>query len=93
MQTLDEGEDDFGGPVVEVTGGLVGEEELRFGDERAGEGDALLLAAGEFAGAVVGAVGEFDLCKPFGGLCEGLFAGNVPGEERHGYVFECGELR
>ena len=31
---------------VEVAGGLVGKEDFRFVDERAGDADALLLAAG-----------------------------------------------
>ena len=35
-----------GGAGVEIAGGLVGEEELRAVDEGAGDGHALLLAAG-----------------------------------------------
>ena len=45
---------------VEVAGGLVGEEERRPVDQRAGDGDALLLAAGELGRAVVEAVAEAD---------------------------------
>ena len=44
---------------VEVAGGLVGQQEGRGTDDRAGDGDALLLAAGELARPVVGAV-----CQP-----------------------------
>ncbi len=49
------------GRRVEVAGRLVGEEELRREDQRAGQGDALLLAARELAGAVRGARREADL--------------------------------
>ena len=37
---------------VEVAGGLVGEHDLGLGDQRAGDRDALLLAAGQLAGPV-----------------------------------------
>ncbi len=43
---------------VEVAGRLVGEEERRIGHERASDGDALLLTAGELARRVMHAVGE-----------------------------------
>ena len=74
VQPLDEGEDGFGGFAVEVAGGLVGEEKPGAGDEGAGETDALLLAAAEFAGAMVGAGGEADLVEPSAGLLEGFGA-------------------
>src|SRR5690606_41659207 len=46
--------------VVEVARRLVGEEDGRAADERAGDGDALLLAAGELRRVVVEAVAEAD---------------------------------
>ena len=46
------------GRRVEVAGGLVGEQERRLRDQRAGNGHALLLAAGELVGMMVRAVGE-----------------------------------
>lgn len=45
---------------IEITGGLVGEQEWRFAHEGAGEGDALLFAARELDGIVVVAVLEAD---------------------------------
>ena len=48
------------GRRVERAGRLVGEQELGAGDQRAGDRDALLLAAGELARQVLGAVGEAD---------------------------------
>src|SRR5699024_3607658 len=43
---------------IEVAGGFVGEEEVGVGDDGAGDGDALFLAAGELAGEVVEAVAQ-----------------------------------
>ena len=45
---------------VEVARGLVGEHDGRLGDERPGDGDALLLTAGELGGPVAAPIGEAD---------------------------------
>ena len=45
---------------VEVAGGLVGKEDFRFVNQRAGDADALLFAAGELFRQVVAAVREPD---------------------------------
>jgi hypothetical protein len=45
VQTLNEGEDCLGGAFVQVARGLIRQQHARLGDERAGERDALLLAA------------------------------------------------
>src|SRR5438477_8874503 len=50
----------FGALAIEISRGLVGHDDLRIGDDRARDGDALLLAAGELAGSVVGAIREVD---------------------------------
>lgn len=47
MEVDEDLEDGVAGCAVEVAGGFVGQEEGGFVDERAGDGDALLLAAGE----------------------------------------------
>ncbi len=51
-------EDGVGVLGVEVAGGLVGEDDGGAGDEGAGDGDALLLAAGELVGAVIEAAAD-----------------------------------
>ena len=56
-----EGEHLRRGVGVQVAGRLVGEDELGPGDERAGAGDALLLAARQLGGAMVQAVGDAEL--------------------------------
>ena len=48
------GEDLVGGRGVELAGGLVGEQHLRGVRERHGDGDPLLLAAGQLGGTPVG---------------------------------------
>ena len=51
--------DGFAGGGIEVAGRFVSEKNFRTIDESAGDGGALLLAAGKFRGAVVGALVEF----------------------------------
>ena len=51
-------EDGVGVLGVQVTGGLVGKHDGGMGDEGAGDGDALLLTAGELVGTVVEAAGK-----------------------------------
>lgn len=53
---------------VEVAGGLIGEDDVGVGDEGAGDGDALLLAAGEGIRAVAEAVGEFEVGHELAGF-------------------------
>ena len=48
------------GGAVEVAGRLVGEDDLRPAGQRTGDGDALLLAARQFAGPVLQAVRQPD---------------------------------
>src|SRR6202023_968605 len=48
---------------VEVAGRLVGEDQVRIGDQRAGDGDALLLSSGELHGPVVDAVAKANLVE------------------------------
>jgi len=61
----EKGEDGFAGGGVEVASGFVGEKNLRVIDEGAGDGNALLFAAGEFGGAMAEAVREANALKGF----------------------------
>ena len=51
------------GRRVEIAGRLVGEQHVRLGDERARNGDALLLAAGQLPRVVTDAAGEADAAE------------------------------
>ena len=52
MEFTQEADDHLAGPMVEASGRLVSEKNLGRPDQRPGQGDTLLLAAGQFAGAV-----------------------------------------
>ena len=56
-------EDLLAGPGVQRSGRLVGEDDLRAGHQRPGDGHALLLAAGELRRTVPGLIGEPDLVE------------------------------
>ena len=58
VQLLQQAEHLLGGLAVEVAGRLVADQQRRVGDDRAGDRDALLLAAGQLAGLVRGAIGQ-----------------------------------
>ena len=74
------------GLAVEVAGRLVGEDDLRAGAQRAGDGDALLLAAGELRREVVGAMGQAHLGEHGAGRLEGVgLAGEL---QRQGHVLQ-----
>src|SRR5438067_2130237 len=106
MKLFEEAEDFFGGGAIEVSGGLIGEKDRGLGDERAGDGDALLLAAGKLVGAVLDSIAEADgleglLCvatavPPAGaGVDEGeldVFEGGEAWEELEGLEDEADQL-
>ncbi len=72
VQLVEEVHDLGRGGRVEVAGRLVGEEDRRVVDQRAGDGHALALAAGELVGLVVHALAEPDplqgAARPFPAL-------------------------
>ena len=59
-QVAQERDDPLGLDVVEVGGGLVGQQDRRVGRQPAGDRDALLLAAGELVGPLARALGQAD---------------------------------
>jgi len=75
--------------VVEVAGRFVGEENFRAVDKSAGQGHALLLAAGELRRVMAGAVAEADATEDFaGGLLRAAHAAQL---ERHENIFQRGQ--
>ena len=77
------------GGGVEIAGGFVGVEDAGVVDEGAGDGDALLFAAGEFGGEMVEALGEADAVEEFASAGFGIPFADPGGEED---VFQSGEL-
>ena len=53
VQLLEQGDDLLGGAAVERAGRLVGEQDMRVVDQRAGDGHALLLSAGKLGRLMV----------------------------------------
>ena len=87
-------EDAGGGFAVEVAGRLVGDEERRIGDDGAGDGDALFLAAGKFGRRVVHAVAETDQRQRGSPPGRGVpFSTCGESSKRQLHVFESGENR
>ena len=88
-RTLQEAEHFGAGDGVEVAGRLVGEHQLRLGNQRAGDGHALLLATGQFIRSVVQALLQSQ------GIDEQIEPGTVgliTGQsQRHEDVLLCGE--
>jgi len=78
---------------VEIARGLVGEDNLWVRDDGAGDGGALLLAAGELEGEVVFFVFHIEAVEGFGGLDEaaGFVVAGV--DEGEGDIFDDREIR
>ncbi len=74
---------------VEIAGGLVGEDELGLIDQGAGDGDALLLAAGELGGEMRQAIAQAHAAQGFCGL---RFVGDAVEVLGEHYVFHGGEV-
>src|SRR6478752_9595564 len=83
-QIFDEG----AGRRVEVAGRLVGEDDGGVADERAGDNDALLLAAAEVFGLAAGLVAELDLGQGLEGAAFALGPAYATDLERQNDVFE-----
>ena len=64
--------------VVEVRGGLVGEDQRRVEAERPRDGDALLLPAGQVTGVVMHALRQADLLEQLGRARRGLRFDGTP---------------
>lgn len=78
---------------VEVAGGFVGDDERRVGDEGAGDGDALFLAAGELPGEVTHPVAQADEFEGGFNVLPAFATGQAGEEEREFDVFEGGQYR
>ncbi len=88
VQLLEQIEDLLAGVGVQRAGRLVGQDDIRPVDQGAGDGDALLLAAGEFVGAVVGAVAQADALQRRAGAAQALLAGQPGVHQRQGDLFD-----
>ena len=92
VQSRDQFKNHFPGPSIKVAGRLICQQHLGLGDERAGQGQPLLLAAGEFAGAMVRTLLQSDLTQPPGSFGPGGGERLAAGQQWHGDIFEGGEF-
>src|SRR5262252_7166110 len=81
------------GPVVEISGRLIGQQYPGLGNARPGQGHALLFAAGKFSGAVMRTRLQSNLAQPLDSFGLDLRPPLSPDQQRHGDVFERRELR
>ena len=91
VERLEQLDDARAGVAVEIAGRLVGEEDARRVGERARDGDALLLAAGELRREVIEPVAEPDAREQLARARAG--AAVAAQLERHLHVLERGERR
>ena len=75
------------GAGIEVAGGFVGQDHERIVDQRAGDGHALLLAAGELVGPVVQAVAQPDRVRPASRSGRGRREGPCPDRASGTWMF------
>ena len=85
--------DGGGGGGIEVAGWFIAEEQGGGVHQGAGDGDALTLAAGEFAGQVGLAVGKADSVEEFPGAGAVLGTHGADGQPGYQDVFQGRELR
>ena len=85
--------DHAGGGPIKCAGWLVGQQQARFLNQRAGDGDAGPLTTREFRRAMLQSRGETDAVEQF--LSAGNERGRRPpfGQRRHQHVFNHGQLR
>ncbi len=76
---------------IQCGGGFVTNDQWRLMDQGAGDGNALLLAAGEFVGALFPTVPEADLLKNFTRALDGDAVGISLNQQRHAHVFGNGK--
>ena len=90
LEFIKEGHDLDAGLGVEVAGGLVGQDDGWLIDQRAGNGDALALAAGELVRLVVHPGFEVDVAQGFSGAFQSFRGRSAVVDERQFDVMQGG---
>src|ERR1700722_3921777 len=90
MKLAEQADDGFLVGLVEIAGGLVGEDQLGMIDQRASDGDTLLLAAGKLRWEMADAAGESGTGER--GASLGFVGGAMEILREHD-VFESSEIR
>ncbi len=93
MQSCDQFKHHLASASVKIAGRLIGQQDLRLGDERPCQRQALLLASGKLARTMMPALFQPDLAQPPRSL---LFCGRqrLPArQQRHSNILQGGEFR
>ena len=93
MKPLDQQEDLSGRGLVKIASRFIGEQKAWVIHQGASQGDALLFAAREFAGTMVGPIVKADFRKPLCRHSQSLLFRFAAREQRHSHVFQSAELR
>jgi hypothetical protein len=93
MQPRDQLEDRFRCAGIEISGGLVGQQDFRLSDERSGQGDALLFTARKLSGPVMRTLFQAYFAQPFRRFLAGILPSITSQEKRHRHILERGKLR
>lgn len=92
LEIIKDIENHLAGCGIEVSGGLVRQDEQRIIDECSRDGRSLLLPAGKFVGAMMTAVGQTDLGNDMFCSLTPFTMMNALIEQGHLQVFKQGEL-
>ena len=93
VQSSKKRKDELRGRAIEIARRLIGEKDLRTGDQSAGQSQALLFSAGKLAGAVVTALLQPHLAKPAGGFALGFGQRLAAGQKGHRHILQRREFR
>ena len=93
VQSSKKRKDQFGGRAVKIARRLIGEKDLRTGDQSTGQGQALLLSARELAGAVMTTLLQPHLAEPAGSFPLGFRPRLSTGQQGHSHILPRREFR
>ena len=93
MDLCEEIGDHLAGAVIEIAGGLVGQDDLRLRRERASESHTLLFATRELAGAMGLAGAEADFFQSLAGRDARRLGRDAADQQGHHHVFKSREFR
>ena len=92
VQFLEQVEQSHGDAVVDIASGLVGQQQARLADDRAGDGYALLLPARQGRRQIVEMLGEADPGQEFGHILAQLVVASTGNSQRQSHVLRDGEM-
>lgn len=93
MEPLDQLEDHFSSPIVQIPGRLIGHENLRPRYQGPGQSHALLFASGKLTRTMMAAIAESHLPQPYCCLLHGRPVSGSSHEKRHSNVLLRRKLR